>query len=78
MGIATLSRTVRRLTASIPAKCPLCRSWPTEITLRIIEEIIEVGQPLPPPDQTDPTQFGPCPGCGRVHRARVVAIVEDC
>jgi hypothetical protein len=57
--------------------CPLCSSWPTEVHQRIVEEIIEVGQPIPPLDRTDPALFGPCECCGRTHRARVVAIEED-
>jgi hypothetical protein len=65
-----------RLEARAAKVCPECRDWPTEIILRILEEVIAPGQPLAPPDQTDPTQFGPCACCGRVHRARVVAIEE--
>jgi hypothetical protein len=76
MRTATLSRTVERLKASIPTKCAACASWPTEIGLRIVTEIIEVGAPIPPPDRSDPAQFGPCACCGRTHRATVIAL-ED-
>jgi hypothetical protein len=76
MTTSALSRTVSRIMASIPASCPACRDWPTEIGLKIVTEIIEVGQPIPPPDRTDPSLFGPCECCKRVHRARVIAL-ED-
>jgi hypothetical protein len=40
-------------------------------------EIVEVDAPIPPPNPTNPAEFGPCCRCGRVHRARVVSIEED-
>jgi hypothetical protein len=66
-----------RLEALSGKTCPECAGWPAEVHLRIIEEIIEVGQPAPEPDHTIPGLFGPCCQCGRVHRAVVVEIEED-
>jgi hypothetical protein len=56
--------------------CPECCNWPTEIGLKIVTEIIEPGQPISPPDEHDPTQFGPCACCGCRHKAKVVEIVS--
>jgi hypothetical protein len=80
MRTATLSRTVRRLTASIQAaSCPACASWPPEIAIRFIEIIIEPGEELPPPDppRPDPSLFGPCLSCGRRHKARIVEVATE-
>jgi hypothetical protein len=65
-----------RLEALSGKRCPECAGWPTEIVLRIVEEIIELGDPIPPPDPPEkhPAHFGPCACCGRTHRAKVVAI----
>jgi hypothetical protein len=56
--------------------CPECADWPLEIGIKIVEIVIEPGEPLPPPDpnKRHPAHFGPCPCCGRTHRAKVVAI----
>jgi hypothetical protein len=48
------------------------------VGLKIIEEVIEVGQPLPEamaPSDRHWADYGPCV-CGRVHRPRIVHI-ED-
>jgi hypothetical protein len=47
--------------------------------LRIVEEVIEPGQPIPPrdPDERPPGEYGPCPSCGRRHRAKVVEILGE-
>jgi hypothetical protein len=68
-----------KLEALADRTCPVCSTWPLAIDLQIVEEIIEVGQSLPAPDArpSDPAAFGPCRECGRVHRARVVALVEE-
>ena len=46
--------------------------------IRLVEIVIEPGEPLPPPEpcQRHPAEYGPCPCCGRMHRARVT-LVED-
>jgi hypothetical protein len=77
MRVAALSRTVRRLTASIQAdSCPECADWPAEIGIRIVEIIVEPGQPLPAPDPPAPNPWdGPCASCGRRHKPRVVEVV---
>jgi hypothetical protein len=79
MTVAALSRTVRRMADRVGRHCPDCADWPDEIAQRIVEEVIEAGEPLPPPDppQRHPAEYGPCVGCGRMHRARVVAVEED-
>jgi hypothetical protein len=58
--------------------CPECSGWPSEVGQRIVEEIVEPGEILPAPAKSErhPAEFGPCPCCGRTHRARVVAIEE--
>jgi hypothetical protein len=77
MRTAMLKRMVKRLERQVVRSCPECRDWPAEIGLRIVEEIIEPGHPMPAPDSTDPALFGPCACCGRTHRARVVSIERD-
>jgi hypothetical protein len=78
MTTATLSRTVKRLMASIPGDCPACRHWPAEITLHIVTVVVSPGDPLPPadPDEKDPGLWGPCEVCGRTLRSKVVALEE--
>jgi hypothetical protein len=58
--------------------CPECADWPAEIGIRIVEIVVEPGQPVPEPDQRErhPAKYGPCPCCSRVHRATVVAITS--
>ena len=79
MHTAMLKRMVKRLEARAVRSCPECRDWPDEIALRIIEEIIEPGQPIPPPDPSErrPGEYGPCPCCNRRHKARIIEVVED-
>jgi hypothetical protein len=75
-----LATKIRRLTVNRAVRsCPVCASWPDEIAIKIVEIIIEPGQPLPPrdPDEQPPGQFGPCAGCGRRHKAKVVEIVNE-
>jgi hypothetical protein len=78
MAIAALKRTAKRLAARAGRSCPACAGWPAEVSLQIDEVIVAVSQPLPVPDArpSDPAAFGPCRSCGRVHRARVIAL-ED-
>jgi hypothetical protein len=68
-----------KLEGLVGERCPCCAGWPGEINLQIVEEIIEVGQPLPAPDPCErrPGEHGPCAGCGRMHRARVVELEGD-
>jgi hypothetical protein len=67
-----LARTVKRLTRRAGDVCPACAAWPGEVVLDVVEVIVEPGQlPPPVPDEPGPCLFGPCPGCGRVLRARV-------
>jgi hypothetical protein len=79
MQLSTVRRRMARLEALADSYCPECADWPAEIALRIVEVIVEPGQPLEPPDPAArrPTEFGPCPCCGRVHRARVVELVKE-
>jgi hypothetical protein len=69
---------VKRLAAQAGKCCSLCADWPAEIGIRLVEIIVEPGQPLPTPDPAErhPAEYGPCEGCGRVHRAKVLAIEE--
>jgi hypothetical protein len=77
MRTATLTRTVKRLAAQAGRSCRECADWPAEIGVRIIEVVVEPGQPLSEPDRPEhPAEYGPCEGCGRTHRAKVIAI-ED-
>jgi hypothetical protein len=64
--------------ARIPGSCSSCSSWPDEIGIKIVEIIIEPGQPIPPrdPDERPPGEYGPCPSCGRRYKAKVIEIVN--
>ena len=76
MHTAMLRRMVKRLEAQqVGSRCPECAAWPDAIAVRIVEVIVEPGEPIPPPDKTDPTLFH-CEACGRTHRPRVVELVE--
>ena len=57
--------------------CPECADWPAEVRLRIVEEVVEAGDPLPPAEAPRPIEYGPCPCCRRVLRPRIVHIEED-
>jgi hypothetical protein len=75
-----LKRTVKGLAAQAAARsCPACADWPAEIAIRLVEIIVEPGEVLPAPDPAErhPAEFGPCPGYGRTHRARVILVEED-
>jgi hypothetical protein len=77
--LTTVRRRMAKLEALATARgCPECADWPAEIGIRLVEIIVEPGQPLPAPDpcQRHPAEYGPCPCCGRMHRARVT-LVED-
>jgi hypothetical protein len=76
MLLTTVRRRMARLEAQAGKSCPLCVDWPAEIGIKLVEIVIEPGEPLPAPDRFDPCQFGPCPGCGQRHRARVIAFEE--
>jgi hypothetical protein len=79
MRTAMLKRMVKRLADRAAASpCPECADWPSEVGLRIVAVVIEPGEVLPPPDSAErnAAEYGPCPCCGRTHRARVVAIEE--
>jgi hypothetical protein len=77
MRTATLSRTVRRMAEQVGRHCPECAGWPDEIILRVVEEVIEPGEPPLPPEPPARNPWDePCPSCGRRHRPRVVAFEE--
>jgi hypothetical protein len=64
-----------RLEALSGKTCPKCADWPEEIVLRIVEVIVEPGEPIPPPpDEPDPTLWGPCEVCGRTLKSKVIAL----
>jgi hypothetical protein len=76
--LTMVRRRMARLEALTASSCPACASWPEEVAVRIVEEIIEPGQPLPPPAPAAPNPWdGPCPCCGRLHKPRVVAILGE-
>ena len=79
MQLTTVRRRMGRLEALWGETCPECADWPAEVALRIVEVIVEPGDPISPPDPSArrPTEYGPCPCCGRTHRAKVVAIVRE-
>ena len=76
--LSTLRRRTEKLEGRAVKSCPACADWPNEIHVRIVEEIIEPGEPIPPrdPDERHPAEFGPCSECGRTHRAKVIALEE--
>jgi hypothetical protein len=65
-------------------RCALCRDRPDEVTLRIVEHIVEVGgAALPPPASEPASERDPCPRCGwtpRVVGIEFVAVAPtgDC
>ena len=74
MQLATVRRRMARLEALADSYCPECADWPLEVGLRIVEQIVEAGEPLPEPEKSDPLQYGPCSCCGRCFRPKVIAI----
>ena len=77
--LTTVRRRMAKLEAQAAARsCPACADWPAEIGIRLVDIIVEPGEVLPVPDPAErhPAEYGPCPCCGRMHRARVVAIEE--
>jgi hypothetical protein len=64
------------------AGCPHCRDWPEEVGLRIVEVIVEtrpdaqkaLAAMSAEADEPFPPVYGPCPGCGRVHKPRLVEV----
>ena len=67
---------LKRLEKASAGGCPNCWDWPDTIQLRIVEQIIEPGEEVPPPDRRDHTLFH-CEACGRTHRPKVVELVRD-
>ena len=71
----------RRLLARMG--CPLCRDWPDEVGVVIVEEVVETPAEAREAlaavraEEDDPLQYGPCLACGRTHRPRIVEIIRE-
>jgi hypothetical protein len=71
----------RRLLARMG--CPLCRDWPVEVGIVIVEEVVETPAEARKAlaavraEEDNPLQDRFCPACRRLHRPRVVEIIRE-